>query len=104
MTLASESATASAPTDPVLNWPSETGTQLSPLSVVLKTPPTTAPKKYLSGCEGAPLTATERAPRNGPLNQNLSEFNKSVCCAASSRGKMTSAASFKDFIVSHRTR
>jgi hypothetical protein len=44
MTLGSESATASAPTDPVLNWPSETGIQVNPLSVVLNTPPPTAPK------------------------------------------------------------
>src|ERR1035437_7855808 len=104
MTLGSESATASAPTEQVLNWPSETGNQLSPLSVVLNTPPPIAPKQDVSGCEGTPATATERPPRNGPIWRNRSSFNKSAGCAASSRGKMTSAASFKDFIVSHRTR
>jgi hypothetical protein len=39
-----DSETASAPTEPVWIWPSVTGFQVSPPSVVLKTPPPVPPK------------------------------------------------------------
>jgi hypothetical protein len=44
--LGSESATAMAPTDPSLSWPSDTGRQWMPPSVVLKIPPPVAPKLH----------------------------------------------------------
>ena len=43
-TLGSDSATASAPTEPVPSWPSVTGFQSAPPFVVLKTPPPVPPK------------------------------------------------------------
>ena len=43
-TLGSDSETAIAPTDPVLKSLSETGSHVTPASVVLKTPPPVPPK------------------------------------------------------------
>ena len=44
MDTVTESATAIAPTDPVLKKPSETARQARPASVVFQTPPPVAPK------------------------------------------------------------
>jgi len=44
MTLGSDSDTASAPTDPLFSWPSETEAQVAPVSVVFQMPPPVAPK------------------------------------------------------------
>ncbi len=43
-TSGSDSETATAPTDALDTWPSVTGTQLLPASVVFQSPPPTAPK------------------------------------------------------------
>ena len=43
-TLGSDSATATAPTEPVPSWPSETLSQRMPPSVVFQTPPPVPPK------------------------------------------------------------
>ena len=43
-TFGSDSATATAPTDPVAKWPSLTLSHVMPASVVFHTPPPVAPK------------------------------------------------------------
>ncbi len=43
-TFASDSATATAPTEPVPSWPSETLVQRMPPSVVFQMPPPVPPK------------------------------------------------------------
>src|SRR4249920_38602 len=62
-----ESDTATAPTDELLIWPSVTGAQFSPASVVFHRPPPTAPKYASFGRPLTPLTAIDRPPRGGPM-------------------------------------
>ncbi len=60
-----DSETATAPTDALLIWPSVTGAQFSPPSVVFHSPPPTAPKYASFGRPLTPLTAIDRPPRAG---------------------------------------
>ena len=62
-----ESDTATAPTDELVIWPSVTGAQLLPASVVFQSPPPTAPKYASRGRPLTPLTAIDRPPRSGPM-------------------------------------
>src|SRR3954468_18404629 len=69
-----DSDTATAPTEALVNWPSVTGAQVVPLSVVFQRPPPTAPKYASFGRPRTPLTAIERPPRGGPTLRHLYEF------------------------------
>src|SRR6476619_2543554 len=66
-----DSDTATAPTDALFTWPSVTGVQLMPPSVVFHSPPPTAPKYASRGRPFTPLTAMERPPRSGPMLRHL---------------------------------
>src|SRR5690242_5818020 len=65
------SLTATAPTDALWSWPSVTGRQFSPASVVFHKPPPTAPKYASFARPFTPLTAMERPPRSGPMFRHL---------------------------------
>src|SRR6185369_6601768 len=67
-----ESATATAPTDELLIWPSVTGFQLRPPSTVFQRPPPTAPKYPSLGRPFTPVIAMERPPRSGPMLRHRS--------------------------------
>src|SRR5918995_1433442 len=62
-----DSDTATAPTDELLIWPSVTGAQVLPASVVFHRPPPTAPKYASRGRPLTPATAIDRPPRSGPM-------------------------------------
>src|SRR5882724_11910497 len=62
-----DSATATAPTDELLIWPSVTGAHFMPPSIVFQSPPPTAPKYASFGRPLTPDTAIERPPRSGPM-------------------------------------
>src|SRR2546429_9298184 len=54
---------------------SVTGSQVSPPSVVLKTPPPVVPIQNSLGREAEPATATERPPRKIPVSRHLKPAN-----------------------------
>src|SRR3970040_899207 len=60
------SETATAPTDELFTWPSVTGVQFSPPSVVFHRPPPVAPKQPPRARPLPPEIAMERPPRSGP--------------------------------------
>ena len=62
-----DSETATAPTEELVIWPSVTGAQLLPASVVFQRPPPTAPKYASRGRPFTPATAIDRPPRSGPM-------------------------------------
>src|SRR6266403_3231154 len=66
-----DSATATAPTDELLIWPSVTGAHFMPPSVVFQRPPPTAPKYASFGRPFTPDTAIDRPPRSGPMLRHL---------------------------------
>src|SRR5437763_2638324 len=66
-----DSETATAPTDELLIWPSVTGVQRTPPSVVFQSPPPTAPKYASFGRPLTPETAIDRPPRSGPMPRHL---------------------------------
>src|SRR6266571_3129945 len=69
-----DSATATAPTDELFSWPSVTGAQFVPLSVVFHRPPPTAPKYASFGRPLTPDTAIDRPPRSGPMLRQRNAF------------------------------
>src|SRR3954453_4481054 len=69
-----DSETATAPTEALVSWPSVTGAQVVPLSVVFQRPPPTAPKYASFGRPRTPLTAIDRPPRGGPTLRHLYEL------------------------------
>src|ERR1022692_1501666 len=99
MTLGSESATAMAPPELVLSWPSEMGSQDPPPSVVFHTPPPPPPKEETQGCGGTPVTAIARPPRNGPTRRKWSDWERSGVCALNKAGRANKRASRRGFIV-----
>src|SRR5947208_8592267 len=54
---------------------SVTGSQVSPPSVVLNTPPPVVPIQYSLGRDAEPATATERPPRKMPISRHLRAAN-----------------------------
>src|SRR5687767_6043370 len=64
-----DSATAIAPIVPP-KYLSVIGSQVSPPSVVLKTPPPVVPIQYSCGRAADPATATVRPPRYGPISRH----------------------------------
>src|SRR6185436_20878009 len=74
-TLGFASDTATAPTEELVIWPSVTGAQLLPASVVFQSPPPTAPKYASRGRPFTPDTAIERPPRAGPMLRQRYEFS-----------------------------
>src|SRR6185436_6971288 len=70
-----DSDTATAPTDELLIWPSVTGAQVSPASVVFHSPPPTAPKYPSFGRPLTPVTAIDRPPRSGPMLRHCSALS-----------------------------
>ena len=51
------------------------GSQVSPPSVVLKTPPPVVPIQYSLGRAAEPATATDRPPRKMPISRHFSAAN-----------------------------
>ena len=51
------------------------GSQVSPPSVVLKTPPPVVPIQYSLGRAAEPATATDRPPRKIPISRHFSAAN-----------------------------
>src|SRR5918993_4277163 len=81
-----DSDTATAPTEALLIWPSVTGSQFSPASVVFQSPPPTAPKYASRGRPFTPLTAMERPPRSGPMLRHCSCDSSEAVAAAGGAG------------------
>src|ERR1035437_2273788 len=77
-----DGATASAPTEALLIWPSVTGVQVLPPSEVFQSPPPVAPKKYSFGRAVLPAAAIERPPRSGPRLRQVSAENEGGKSAA----------------------
>src|SRR5260370_1005452 len=69
-----DSETATAPTDALVIWPSVTGVQFSPESVVFQRPPPVAPKYPSFGRPRTPLMAIDRPPRSGPIERQWYRF------------------------------
>jgi hypothetical protein len=76
------SLTATAPTLALLSWPSVTGAQLSPASVVFHRPPPVAPKYASFGRPFTPEAAMDRPPRSGPMLRHLNEARNAESGAA----------------------
>ena len=75
------SLTATAPTEALVIWPSVTGPQFSPPSVVFHSPPPVAPKYASFLRPTTPLAAIDRPPRSGPIfrhRNDLSNVESSV--------------------------
>src|SRR6266550_3785662 len=89
--LGSDSATATAPTDALLTWPSVTGTQVSPPSVVFQRPPPVAPKYPTLGWPFTPLVAIERPPRSGPTLRQRYAFERTLSIGRTTRADSRSA-------------
>src|SRR5439155_16770929 len=74
---------------------SVTGSQVSPPSVVLNTPPPVVPIQYSLGRDAEPATATERPPRKMPISRHLRAANTvesyGVACADAGRGEERTA-------------
>ena len=66
-----DSDTSTAPTDELVSWPSVTGVQLLPASLVFHSPPPTAPKYASRGRPFTPEAAIDRPPRVGPMLRHL---------------------------------
>src|SRR5580658_7218362 len=71
-----DGATSSAPME-ATGWLSKIGVQTVPTSLVFQMPPPTEPKKKVRPSPGTPDAATERPPRNGPANRQLSPVKRS---------------------------
>ena len=69
-----DSLTPNAPIVPP-KYLSVTGSQVSPPSVVLKTPPPVVPIQNSLAREAEPATATERPPRKIPISRHLRPAN-----------------------------
>src|SRR3989442_14026032 len=69
-----DSLTPNAPIVPP-KYLSVTGSQVSPPSVVLKTPPPVVPIQNSLAREAEPATATERPPRQIPISRHLMPAN-----------------------------
>src|SRR6476660_6289925 len=83
------SATATAPTDELLIWPSGTGAHFRPPSLVFQTPPPTAPKYASFGRPFTPDTAIDRPPRSGPMLRHLYALDSTVSSAGVAAGLLT---------------
>src|SRR5213083_1630372 len=70
---------------------SVTGSQVSPPSVVLKTPPPVVPIQYSLGRDAEPATATLRPPRKMPISRQVSAAKtvESYAWAGAGRGGTT---------------
>ena len=66
-----DSLTATAPTEADFTWPSVTGNQVEPPSIVFQSPPPTAPKYASCRRPFTPLAAIDRPPRSGPMLRHL---------------------------------
>src|SRR5207248_8881436 len=82
------------PTPPIVppKYLSVTGSQVSPPSVVLNTPPPVVPIQYSLGRDAEPATATERPPRKMPISRHLRAANTvesyGAACADARRAGM----------------
>src|SRR5258708_34275162 len=84
MTLGSESATATAPMEDMRSL-SVSDVQLPPPSVDFHSPPAAAPRKYVFGSPGIPVTASARPPRYGPMSRHFMSLKRdsgTFCAAA----------------------